>query len=94
MKLRPSSPATIAPPFLGRSGCCWARCWMATPVTPRSRARSVNGTRHLVVGALLGYADAIVAGRGGRELAEATFAVADAQMGPLVAWYRALRPGG
>ena len=83
-----SSPATIAPPFLG----LWP---LLGALLDRDagdaaiRVRSAHGTRHLVVGALLGYADAIVAGREGRpELAAATFAAADAQMGPLVAWYR------
>ena len=42
-----------------------------------------------MVAALLGYADAILAGRQGRTAeAEAAFAAADRQMGPLVAWYR------
>jgi len=42
-----------------------------------------------VVGSLLGYADAVLAGRRGeRARADAAFAAADAQMGPLVAWYR------
>ena len=42
-----------------------------------------------MVAALLGYADAILAGRRGRPGdAEAAFAAADRQMGPLVAWYR------
>ena len=82
------TPATIAPPFLG----LWP---LLGALLDRDagdaalRVRSAHGTRHLVVGALLGYADAIVAGREGRpELAAATFAAADAQMGPLVAWYR------
>lgn len=83
-----SSPATIAPPFLGLwplLGALLGRDAGDAAV----RVRSAHGTRHLVVGALLGYADAVVAGREGRpELAEAMFAAADAQMGPLVAWYR------
>ena len=42
-----------------------------------------------MVAALLGYADAVSAGRQGRTAdAEAAFAAADRQMGPLVAWYR------
>ena len=42
-----------------------------------------------MVAALLGYADAIVAGRrGDPAAAEAAFAAADEQMGPLVTWYR------
>ncbi len=83
-----SSPATIAPPFLGLWPLLGALLDRDAGDTAL-RVRSAHGTRHLVVGALLGYADAIVAGREGRpELAEATFAAADAQMGPLVAWYR------
>jgi DNA-binding CsgD family transcriptional regulator len=83
-----SSPATIAPPFLGLWPLLGALL-DGDAGDAALRVRSANGTRHLVVGALLGYADAIVAGRDGRpELAEATFAAADAQMGPLVAWYR------
>jgi DNA-binding CsgD family transcriptional regulator len=51
--------------------------------------RAAQSTRHLVVGSLLRYADAIRAGRGGRRAeASAVFDDADAQMGPLVAWYR------
>ena len=41
-----------------------------------------------MVAALIGYADAVCAGRQGRTAAEAAFASADRQMGPLVAWYR------
>ena len=54
-----------------------------------ARVRAAQSTRHLVVGSLLGYADAIREGRRGRrDDACAAFAAADAQMGPLVAWYR------
>ena len=64
----------------------------ARPQTPNeaaARVRAAHGTRHLVVAALLGYADAVLAGRQGRPGdAEAAFAAADRQMGPLVAWYR------
>ena len=42
-----------------------------------------------MVAALLGYADAILAGRrGARAEADSAFAAADAEMGSLVAWYR------
>ena len=82
------SPATIAPPFLG----VWP---LLGAMLDRdggdaaARVRSAHGTRHLVVGSLLGFADAILAGRQGRrDQADAAFAAADAQMGPLVAWYR------
>jgi DNA-binding CsgD family transcriptional regulator len=82
------SPAAIAPPFLG----LWP---LLGAVLDRdasdaaARVRTARGTRHLVVAALLGYADAVLAGRQGRPAdAGAAFAAADAQMGPLVAWYR------
>jgi DNA-binding CsgD family transcriptional regulator len=83
-----SSPATIAPPFLGVWPLLGALLDRGAGEAA-SRVRSARGTRHLVVGSLLGYADAILAGRQGRRAdAEAAFASADAQMGPLVAWYR------
>ena len=99
-----SSPATIAPPFLGLwplLGALLGRdaagdgtgdgtgdgAGDATSAAARDRA--AHGTRHLVVAALLGYADAVLAGRQGHPAAaEAAFAAADRQMGPLVAWYR------
>jgi DNA-binding CsgD family transcriptional regulator len=82
------SPATIAPPFLG----LWPLLGALLDrdgEQAAARVRAAHGTRHLVVGALLGYAEAILAGRQGRgAAAEAAFTAADAQMGPLVAWYR------
>jgi DNA-binding CsgD family transcriptional regulator len=83
-----SSPATIAPPFLGLWPLLGALLDRDAEDTA-ARVRSAHGTRHLVVAALLGYAGAILAGRrGSRADAEAAFAAADRQMGPLVAWYR------
>jgi DNA-binding CsgD family transcriptional regulator len=83
-----SSPATIAPPFLG----LWPLLGAALDRDADAAAalvRSGHGTRHRVVAALLGYADAILAGRrSGRQEADAAFAAADVEMGPLVAWYR------
>ncbi|HEY3652835.1 MAG TPA: helix-turn-helix transcriptional regulator, partial [Streptosporangiaceae bacterium] len=83
-----SSPATIAPPFLGLwplLGAVLGR----DAADAAARVRAAHGTRHLVVAALLGYGDAVLAGRQGRTAdAEAAFAAADRQMGPLVAWYR------
>ncbi len=82
------SPAAIAPPFLGLWPLLGALLGRACG-DDAARVRSAHGTRHLVVGSLLGYADAVLAGRSGRrDEAAATFAAADAQMGPLVAWYR------
>ena len=84
-----SSPATIAPPFLGLWPLLGAARRDRDADDAAARVRAAHGTRHLVVAALLGYADAIRAGRRGqRAEADAAFAAADAQMGPLVAWYR------
>ena len=95
-----SSPATIAPPFLGlwpllgallgrNAATDQASDAASDPASDAARVRAAHGTRHLVVAALLGYADAILAGRQGRAgQAEAAFAAADRQMGPLVAWYQ------
>ena len=83
-----SSPATIAPPFLGLWPLLGALLDRDADKAA-ARVRAAHGTRHLVVAALLGYADAILAGRRGeRGDAEVVFAAADRQMGPLVAWYR------
>jgi len=83
-----SSPATIAPPFLGMWPLLGALLGREAE-SPAARVRAAQGTRHLVVGSLLGYADAILAGRVGRRAdAHALFDRADAQMGPLLAWYR------
>ena len=83
-----SSPAAIAPPFLGLWPLLGALL-DRDAAAAAARVRAAHGARHLVVGSLLGYADAILAGlQGRREEAEAAFANADAQMGPLVAWYR------
>ena len=83
-----SSPATIAPPFLGLWPLLGALLGRDA-ADAAARVRAAHGTRHLVVAALLGYADAVLAGRQGRTAdAEAAFAAADRQMGPLVAWYR------
>ena len=82
------SPAAIAPPFLGLwplLGAVLDRDGAAAA----ARVRSAHGTRHRVVAALLDYADAVLAGRrGAAAAAQAAFAAADEQMGPLVSWYR------
>ena len=83
-----SSPATIAPPFLGLWPLLGALLGRDA-ADAAARVRAAHGTRHLVVAALLGYANAVQAGRQGRtDQAETAFAAADRQMGPLVAWYR------
>ena len=82
------SPATIAPPFLGLWPLLGALLGRDAD-QDAARVRAAHGTRHLVVAALLGYADAIVSGRrGDPAAAEVAFAAADEQMGPLVTWYR------
>jgi DNA-binding CsgD family transcriptional regulator len=54
-----------------------------------AHVRVAGAVRHRLVASLLGYADAVLLGRAGRgEEATAAFAGADAEMGPLVAWYR------
>ena len=83
-----SSPATIAPPFLGLWPLLGALLDRDAD-DAAARVRAAHGTRHLVVASLLDYAGSIGPGRAGRRgEAEAAFAAADAQMGPLVAWYR------
>jgi hypothetical protein len=90
-----SSPAAIAPPFLGLWPLLGALLDRDAEAAA-ARVRAAHSTRHLVVGSLLGYANAIFAGRRGERAAEAAFAAADGQMGPLVTWYRhyARRCGG
>jgi DNA-binding CsgD family transcriptional regulator len=82
------SPAAVAPPFLGLwplLGAALGRDGAAAA----AQVRTAHATRHRVVAALIGYADAILAGRGGAVAdAAAAFTAADAQMGPLVSWYR------
>ncbi len=83
-----SSPATIAPPFLGLWPLLGALL-DRDAAGAAARVRAARSTRHLVVAALLDYASAILAGRQGRAAeADAAFAAAEAQMGPLVEWYR------
>jgi len=86
------SPATVAPPFLGLWVLLLAVDRDRDDGAARSEAERVHAsgaTRHRLVTSLLGYADAVVLGRTGRGAeAAASFAAADAAMGPLVAWYR------
>jgi DNA-binding CsgD family transcriptional regulator len=54
-----------------------------------ARVVSAHMTSHHLVACLLGYTSAILAGQAGKAAdAEAAFAAADAQLGPLLAWYR------
>src|SRR5262249_16777461 len=54
-----------------------------------ARVRTIGLTRHKMIGDMLGYADAILAGHAGRRGdAEAAFAAVDSQVGPLDEWFR------
>ncbi len=83
-----SSPAAISPPFLG----IWPLLGAVLHGQAHDAAaqvRAAHGTRHRVVGAFLDYADAVMAGKQAQhEQADAAFAAADGEMGPLVDWYR------
>jgi len=84
------SPATVAPPFLGLQVLLLAVD--GHDAQARAEAERVRGSaaiRHRLVASLLGYAEAVLAGRSGRgDEAGVVVAAADAEMGPLVAWYR------
>jgi DNA-binding CsgD family transcriptional regulator len=84
------SPATVAAPFLGLHVLLLAvEGDDAASLAEAERVRGSGATRHRLVGSLLGYADAVLAGRAGQDAAAAgRFAATDAGMGPLVAWYR------
>jgi DNA-binding CsgD family transcriptional regulator len=83
-----ASPAAFAPPFLGLWPLLGAALGRDTS-SATARVRLVHGSRRRVVAGLLGYCDAILAGRDGRKGdAIAAFAAGDTQLGPLVAWYR------
>jgi len=83
-----SRPAAFAPPFLG----LWPLLGAVLGYDAASaavRVAAVHGSRRRVVAGLLSYADAVMAGKAGdRAAADAAFAAGDAQLGPLVAWYR------
>jgi DNA-binding CsgD family transcriptional regulator len=84
------SPATIAPPFLGLRVLLLAVD--REDAKARAEARRVRDSaaiRHRIVASLLDHADAVLLGRAGRATeASAVADAADAEMGPLVAWYR------
>jgi DNA-binding CsgD family transcriptional regulator len=83
-----SAPAAFAPPFLGLWPLLGAALGRDADLAA-ARVRSVHGARRRVIVALIGYADAILAGRrGDADAASAAFASADGQMGPLMAWYQ------
>ena len=89
-RLLQRSPATVAPPFLGLRVLLIAV--EGDDAMARAEAEGVRhsgATRHRIVASLLGYADAVLLGRSGRGVeAMALLAATDAEMGPLVAWYR------
>jgi DNA-binding CsgD family transcriptional regulator/tetratricopeptide (TPR) repeat protein len=89
-RLLQRSPATVAPPFLGlRVLLLVVDGDDATARAEAERVRGSGATRHRIVASLLGYADAVLLGRAGQGAeATAAFAATDAEMGPLVAWYR------
>jgi DNA-binding CsgD family transcriptional regulator len=83
-----TSPAGPAPPFLGLwplLGAVLGRDAAAAA----AKVRTMHLTRHRLIADMLGYADAILAGREGQAAAaEAAFSAVDTQMGPQDAWYR------
>jgi len=84
-----SSSAGPAAPFMGLWPLLGAVLRRDGAAAAAAQVRAARLTRHRVIADLLGYADAVLAGREGRiAAAQAAFAAADAQMGPLVAWYR------
>jgi DNA-binding CsgD family transcriptional regulator/tetratricopeptide (TPR) repeat protein len=87
------SPATVAPPFLGLRVLLLAVDGDGggddAVRAEAERVRASGATRHRVVGSLVGCAEAVLLGRAGRsDEAAAALAAAEAEMGPLVAWYR------
>jgi DNA-binding CsgD family transcriptional regulator/tetratricopeptide (TPR) repeat protein len=84
------SPATVAPPFLGLRVLLLAVDGdHAIARDEAEHVRSSGATRHRIVASLLNYVEAVLLGRAGRGAeAAAAIAATDAEMGPLVAWYR------
>jgi DNA-binding CsgD family transcriptional regulator len=83
-----ASPAGPAPPFLGLWPLLGALLGRDAAAAA-ARVRAGHLTRHRLIAHLLGYVDAILAGRKGQAAAaEATFSAADARMVPEDAWYR------
>lgn len=81
------SPATVAPPFLGLRVLLLAVAGDDdTACREAARLRASSAIRHRIVASLLGYAEAVLHGR--TAPAGALFHRADAEMGPLVAWYQ------
>jgi hypothetical protein len=83
-------PAGVAPPFVGLRVLLLAVDGDdAMAEVAADRVRDSGATRHRIVASLLGCAEAVRLGRAGHDSeAAAAFDAADAQMGPLVAWYR------
>jgi DNA-binding CsgD family transcriptional regulator len=83
-----ASPAGPAPPFLGLWPLVGAILGRDADGAA-ARIRAGHLTRHRLIANLLGYTDAILAGREGQAAAaEAAFSAAEAQMSPEDAWYR------
>jgi DNA-binding CsgD family transcriptional regulator len=89
-RLLQRSSATVAPPFLGLHVLLLAVDGDGDEARREAeRVRASGATRHRIVASLLGHADAVLLGRGGRGAeAAAALTAADAGMGALVAWYR------
>jgi DNA-binding CsgD family transcriptional regulator len=83
-----AAPAPSSPPFLG----LWPLLSAALcrdGAAAASQVRAGQHARHGVIADLLGYADAIMAGRRGDiQAAEAAFTAADLPAWPQLAWYR------
>ncbi len=89
-RLLQRSPATVAPPFLGLRVLLLAVDGEDTAAQVEAkRVRGSGAARHRVVSSLLDCAEAVLLGRASRGAEAGTvFASADAEFGPLVAWYR------
>ena len=82
-----ASPAGPAPPFLGLWILLGALLGKDAAASA-DQVRAAHLTRHRLIADLLGYADAILAGRRGQAAdAEAAFAAAGATPQPLDTWY-------
>jgi DNA-binding CsgD family transcriptional regulator/tetratricopeptide (TPR) repeat protein len=82
-----ASPTGPAPPFLGLWPLLGALLGKDT-VAITAKVRTAHLTRHRLIAELLGYADAIVAGRQGQAAAaEVAFAAAGAKPEPIDGWY-------
>ena len=83
-----ATPAPSSPPFLGLWPLLSAALGREGAASAAAQVRAGHQTRHRAIADLIGYTDAILAGRRGEiAVAEAAFEAVDGQAGPL-AWYR------